>query len=140
MALFRTSLFTVRAGDADVGIGPGSFLQVFRDAADREVDRIRAQARSRQVGKVMDGLSYSKAAAGLTPFCLALMQNLPPEEQTKVNEAVRLLNPEPIDEAVKVRILGLLLMNLVGPDVLAAAVASLREQLKQRESGSEAIE
>src|ERR1022692_2402103 len=35
MALFRTSLFMVRAGDRDIGVGPGSFLQIFRDAADR---------------------------------------------------------------------------------------------------------
>jgi hypothetical protein len=45
MALFRTSLFTVRAGDRDVGVGPGSLLQTLRDAVDREVDRARGQAR-----------------------------------------------------------------------------------------------
>jgi hypothetical protein len=29
MAFFRTSLFVVRAGDRDVGIGPSGFLQIF---------------------------------------------------------------------------------------------------------------
>lgn len=29
MGLFRTSLFTVHAGDRDIGVGPSSFLQIF---------------------------------------------------------------------------------------------------------------
>ena len=37
---------------------------------------------------------------------------------------------KPIEEAVKIRILGLHLMNVVGPDVLSAAVEALREQMK----------
>lgn len=130
MALFRTSLFTVRAGDKDVAVGPASFLQIFRDAADREVDRLRAQARGLCVGELMKSVDYKKASEGLIPYCLALMQNVPDEEQQKIRKAVQLLNAEPIDEAIKVRILGLHLINVVGPDVLTAAVTSLREELK----------
>ena len=130
MALFRASLFTVRAGDRDIGVGPATFLQIFRDAADRAVDRLRARARSLQVGKLMDGVDYGKASEGLIPYCLALMQNVPDDEQKKLVQAVKLLDAEPIEPAVKVRILGLLLMNVVGPDVLTAAVDALREQLR----------
>jgi hypothetical protein len=39
MAFFRTSLFVVRAGDRDVGVGPSGFLRIFLAAADRSVDR-----------------------------------------------------------------------------------------------------
>jgi len=130
MALFRTSLFTVRAGDRDIAVGPASFLQIFRDAADREVDRLRARDRSSKVGDLMDGLDYQKASEGLTPYCLALMQNVPDDEQQKLVQGVKLLDAEPIEPAIKVRILGLLLMNVVGPNVLTAAVDALREQLK----------
>jgi len=42
-----------------------------------------------------------------------------------------LLDQAQIDEAVKVRILGLQLMNVVGPSVLTAAVASLRDEMKK---------
>ena len=35
-----------------------------------------------------------------------------------------------IDESIKVRILGLHLMNVVGSNVLAAAVQSLRDEMK----------
>jgi len=130
MALFRTSLFTVRAGDRDIGVGPGSFFQIFRDSADREVDRLRAGERSRVVGKVMNGVAYQKASQGLIPYCLALMQNVPTEEQQKVIHAVKLLDSEKIDEDIKVRILGLHLLNVIGPDVLSSAVEALREQIK----------
>ena len=78
----------------------------------------------------MELVAYQKAYEGLIPYCLALMQNVPDDEQKKMLEAVKLLNNEKIEDAVKVRILGLHLMNVVGPDVLSAAVEALREQMK----------
>ena len=130
MALFRTSLFTVHAGDRDIGVGPSSFLQIFRDASDRAVDRLRAKARGEKVSQVMTGIAYDKAAQGLPLYCLALMQNVPDEEQVKLSNSLKLLDSDDIDPAIKVRVLGLNLMNVVGPNVLIAAVESLREQMK----------
>lgn len=136
MALFRTSLFTVRAGDRDVAVGPGSFLQIFRDGADRAVDRVRAQARGDVVADLMKGISYRKALEGLPPYCLALMQNVPEEDQTRLTRSLALLDQDAtIDEAIKVRILGLHLMNVVGSAVLAAAVKSLRDEMKAISDG-----
>jgi hypothetical protein len=136
MALFRTSLFTVHAGDRDIGVGPSSFLQIFREASDRAVDRLRARARGEQVSKLMAGIDYPKAAEGLPPYCLALMQNVPDEEQVKLLQAISLLDKEQVDASIKVRILGLLLMNVVGPSVLMAAVESLREEMKKVAAGA----
>jgi hypothetical protein len=130
MALFRTSLFTIHAGDRDIGVGPSTFLQIFREASDRAVDRLRAKARGDQVGKLMTGIDYNKASQGLPPYCLALMQNVPDDEQIKLKDSVVLLNNANIDPAIKVRILGLQLMNVVGPHVLIAATDSLRDQMQ----------
>ena len=131
MALFRTSLFTVRAGDRDIAVGPGSFLQIFRDGADRAVDRVRAADRGDKVAELMAGLSYSKAFEGLPPYCLALMQNVPDEEQTRLTRSLDVLDKDDtIGDSIKVRILGLHLMNVVGANVLAAAVESLRDEMK----------
>jgi hypothetical protein len=130
MALFRSSLFTVHVGDRDIAVGPSSFLQVFRDAADRGVDRLRAQARGATVAKLMEAIDYAKAFEGLPPYCLALMQNVPDEDQQRMLHALALLDKDQsIDTAIKVRILGLQLMNVVGPNVLTAAVESLRKQM-----------
>lgn len=131
MALFRTSLFTVHTGERDVGVGPGSFLQIFRDAADRATDRLRARARGDTVSKLMEGISYDKASYGLTTYCLALMQNVSDEEQLALTKSLTLLNGADIDPAIKVRILGLNLLNVVGPNVLTAAVDSLRKEMAE---------
>ena len=53
-------------------------------------------------------------------------------------QALALLDKDQtIDKAIKVRILGLQLMNVVGPNVLTAAVDSLRKQLHSQQSGDE---
>ena len=94
------------------------------------MDRVRARAGGLAVGKLMEGIDYRKASEGLIPYCLALMQNVPDDEQKKLFHALELPNKEQIDGAIKVRILGLHLMNVVGPDVLTAAVEALRNQMK----------
>ena len=131
MALFRSSLFTIHAGDRDIGIGPSSFLQIFREAADRAVDRLRARDRGETVSKLMEGISYDKASEGLAIYCLALMQNVSDEEQVALTKSLALLNGADIDPTMKVRILGLNLMNVVGPSVLIAAVESLRKEMAE---------
>jgi hypothetical protein len=73
MAFFRTSLFVVRAGDRDVGVGPSGFLQIFLTAADRAVDRKRAAARSDAVAAVMKDVDFDKALKALPPYCVVLM-------------------------------------------------------------------
>jgi len=129
MALFRTSLFTVRAGDKDVNVGPGLFLQTLRDAADREVDRARAHARGLAVAQLMRGVDFDKAAVTLVPYCLALMQNVSDGEQKDLKDAVETLAGGRMDSSIKGRILGLQLMKVVGPVVLTAAVEALRGEL-----------
>jgi len=130
MAFFRTSLFVVRAGDRDVGVGPSGFLQIFLSAADRAVDRQRAAARSDAVGRVMQGLDYGKAYQSLPPYCLALMQNVSPEDQQQLARALDALNRQAADPGVKARLLGLELINVVGVDVLTTAVRSLGHEIR----------
>lgn len=130
MAFFRTSLFVVRAGDRDVGIGPSGFLQIFLTAADRAVDRLRAGARADAVGVVMKGVDYTKAFQSLPPYCLALMQNVSPEDQQQLRRALEALDKGPVDLTVKARLLGLELINVVGVDVLTTAIDSLGDQIR----------
>lgn len=130
MAFFRTSLFTIRAGDRDIGVGPSGFLQIFLAAADRAVDRQRAAARSDGVGQVMNGVDYAKASKVLPPYCLALMQNVSPEDQQQLARALEALDRQNADPSVKVLLLGLELINVVGVDVLTTAVQSLGSQIR----------
>jgi hypothetical protein len=130
MAFFRTSVFVVRAGDRDVGVGPSGFLQILLSASDRAVDRQLAAVRSDAVAKAMKDVDFSKAAKALPPFCLGLMQNVAPEDQQKLKQAVEDLGKADAEASVKSLLLGLELMNVVGRDVLTTAVTSLGEQIR----------
>lgn len=129
MALFRTSLFSIRVGDQDIGIGPVSFLQVVLTAADRAVDRYRAQARAKVVQDVMRGIDFQMAHEALPAYAFALMQNLPKDEQELFARQVITVVNSKMSNEVKSMLLGLALMNLVGEDVLTAAVESLSDEL-----------
>ena len=111
MAFFRTSLFVVRAGDRDVGVGPSGFLQIFLGAADRAadraVDRTRARARSNAVPTVMKDVDYGKAIRVLPDYCIALMQNVPEEDQQELSRALKDLEEKPAAASVKALLLGL---------------------------------
>lgn len=123
---FRTSLFVARIGNQDVGIGPSTILQTGLSIADRGVDRRRARARAEAVGKAMKGVSFNDTYGSLPAYCFALMQNVPEEEQTQfAHRVVAPLRDSPMDDQAKGRALGLALMNIVGPDVLKAALESL---------------
>ena len=130
MAFFRTSLFVVRAGDRDVGVGPSGFLQIFLAAADRAVDRKRAAARSDAVAQVMKGVDFAKALKALPPYCLALMQNVSPEDQQVLQRALEALEKLEAEPAVKSLLLGTELMNVVGAYVLTTAVRTLGDQIR----------
>jgi hypothetical protein len=130
MAFFRTSLFVVRAGDRDVGIGPSGFLQIFLAAADRAVDRTRAAARSQAVVEAMKDVDYEKAKGALPPYCLALMQSVSQEDQQELGRALKDLDDGPAEPSVKALLLGIELINVVGVDVLTTAVKSLGDQIR----------
>jgi hypothetical protein len=130
MAFFRTSLFVVRAGDRDVAVGPSGFLQIFLTAADREVDRKRASARSKAVADVMKDVDYNEAKGALPEYCLALMQNVADEDQQTLSRALEKLEAQDLETSVKAMLLGIELINVVGVDVLTTAVKSLGEQIQ----------
>jgi hypothetical protein len=130
IALFRSSLFVLRVGDQDVGIGPSTFLQNVLGAADRGVDRGRANARSKLDGEVMANVSFDKAHQSLPAFALGLMQNVDSEVQAQVGRQVDALRTATMPESAKVLLLGLLLMNIVGGEVLRSAVSSLGAEIK----------
>jgi hypothetical protein len=97
------------------------------------VDRLRAQDRGKDVSRLMEGISYDKASRGLTLYCLALMQNVPDDEQKRLSDSLALLDNLAIDPDIKVRLLGLQLMNVVGPGVLTAAVEALRKEMTENQ-------
>ena len=94
------------------------------------MDRKRASARSGAVAQVMTGVDFTKAMKALPPYCLALMQNVSPEDQDELRKALNDLEERAGEPSVKSLLLGIELINVVGVDVLTTAVKSLGEQIR----------
>ena len=130
MSVLRSAVFTVRVGDSDVHAGPVALVQIILDAADRAVDRGRAQRRSQAVQEIMDGVDFDKAKQKLPSHCVSLMQGVPPEEQKAITEEVLSLESETaLGNTTRARQLGLVLMNVVGEKVLRESVKALRDEI-----------
>jgi hypothetical protein len=129
MLLFRTSLFTVRSGEEDVGVGLNSLLKVILDAADRAVGRTRAKARALTVAALMEGKSFAKAKDQLPTVCIAMIPNFPPEEGARLKDRVKLIDGAALPHKAKLLTLGLTLVDSFGENVLRAAVESLGDDI-----------
>jgi hypothetical protein len=128
MALFRSSLFIVPIGGEDVGVGPSTVVQSMLDASERGVDRTRANRRAKEVRKAIAGVTYTEAAKALPALCLGLVQNPTDDEQLKLSSTVKTIETTDFDEAVKLYLLGLALLNFGGHSVLSGGVELLRQQ------------
>ncbi|GAB4195108.1 MAG: hypothetical protein Tsb002_27290 [Wenzhouxiangellaceae bacterium] len=126
MSVLRSSVFTVRIGDTDLGVGPAAVLQVLLNAADREVDRMRAAERSAAVKAAMLGISdYAQIKIALPTHCMALMQNVSTEEEKRIRQVADNIDRLAIADSLKVLNLGLVLLGIVGETVLQTAVKNV---------------
>ncbi|NNN21939.1 MAG: hypothetical protein HKL80_08070 [Acidimicrobiales bacterium] len=133
IALFRSSLFTVRVGSTDVGIGPSAVLDSILAAADRAIDRQLAVERSEwviELTKDATRIDPVKAIAQLPPYCLALMQNLSSADQDTLGKDVAVIATQNISPSEKVSLLLLSLRDMIGPDVVKQAFEALRPEIQ----------
>ncbi|WP_018654919.1 hypothetical protein [Actinomadura flavalba] len=130
MMVFRSAVFTVRVGDEDVAVGPSTLLTSLLAAADRGVDRKQASSRAAAAGDIMHGVSFRRAQLALPTYCLGLLQNVSAEDQAALRTAVDALAGSDMTDTQKALNLGLLLMNVAGPDVLSAAVKTMEDEIR----------
>jgi hypothetical protein len=131
LTFLRSSIFKIRFNDTDVSVGPALLLDILLAAADRGVDRRRGADRAREVAEAMKDVSFDKAISSLPPFCFSLMQNLTNEEQSAMSAQLDKVQKNiAIDPHAKSLLMGLLLMNFVGVEVLKEAVSQLASYIK----------
>jgi hypothetical protein len=132
LAFLRSSILKVRLNDSDVSIGPALLLDILLAAADRGVDRRRAADRAREVAEIMKNISFDKAVTTLPPFCMILMQNLSEDEQKSLSKQLKVIQDNlGIHPHAKSLLLGLLLMNFVGLDVVKEAAKQLGPHIEK---------
>jgi hypothetical protein len=131
LTFLRSSIFKIRFNDTDISVGPALLLDILLAAADRGVDRRRGADRAREVAEAMKDVSFDKAISSLPPFCFSLMQNLTNEEQSSISAQLDKVQKNiAIDPHAKSLLMGLLLMNFVGVEVLREAVSQLAPYIK----------
>jgi hypothetical protein len=127
----RSSVFKVRVGDSDIGIGPAAILDTLLLVADRGVDRQEAVSRAQDVTELVSHVRDPVIVAKmLTKYSLALMQNVDERTSQELGDAITKIMADPdVPDAIKIDIVALRLGVVVGPDVLEAAVAALGDRL-----------
>lgn len=130
VALFRSSLFRIKAADGDLAIGPSIILDTLLAASDRGVDRMIAAPRGEAIAALMGDVSFDRAKTALPSYCFALMQNVGQQEQKAFSDQVNALSSVPMDDRIRALNLGLALVNVVGERVLTGAVKDLRDLIK----------
>ncbi len=128
--LFRSSLFIFKVGDDNVGMGPSLVLTSLLGAADRSVDRDQASERLRVVGVTMTGVDFDKAKSALVSTCLAAAANVAAQEAIDLNTAVGALDGSAMSLEAKRIVLGVLIIDTVGHEVLKQAVTTLGDSIK----------
>jgi hypothetical protein len=130
IAFFRTSFFTTKVGDKEIGIGPSALLKAFLESCDRLVNRDQAKERAKIIEDVMKDVDFAKAKSALPSLCLVLFEGLDADEQQALGEQIaRLDENKDMDNAAKGRILGAYLLRKVGPDVVKEAVRTLGDRI-----------
>jgi hypothetical protein len=126
-ALFRSSLFMVKVGVDTVGVGPNVVLASLLDAADRAVDRAQAERRLATVTRVMAEFDFEAGHNDLVTACLGAAANVSSADALSLRDSVTALAGSDATTAKgKNLTLGLLIIDVVGAEVLEAAVTSLR--------------
>ena len=123
IAFFRTSLFTVRVGGSDVGIGPSAMLQALLNTSDRMIDRDQAKRRAGLVKAILKDVDYRLARVPLPIFCLCLMTSV---DQTELRKQIEALDDrKDMTDDSKIIVLGVYLLRVVGAEVLQRSVEAL---------------
>ena len=124
--LIRSSLFTVRIDDKDVGLGPGAAVTALLTVVERAVDRHRAVERLQL--RLLDGLTFAEDGPALVELSANALQIADLEEADRLGVlAADLVARNDLSDAVRMDRLGLALVKLTGERALAAAAGRLRE-------------
>ncbi|GJL87803.1 MAG: hypothetical protein DHS20C03_15120 [Minwuia thermotolerans] len=140
LAIFRSKIFTLRVGDADIGVGPSFILDTILQAVDRAVARRQAVPRSNLVRDIMDGVSFENARTTLPAYCLALMQNVSEGEQSLLGVYITRIEQQDVPDIVKNDMLCLALLDLFGEKVLRTAVRNIKSSLAIKSELLEALQ
>ena len=130
MAILRSSVASIKRGEATFDVGFAPLIQVFMDKVDRAFDRNRSQDELTEISKIMNNVDFIKAVKDLPTTCLNLMQHVSKEEGEKMGRDVADLGKSGLNPQAKSLNLGLIISRVTGPALLQSAVKSLGDSIQ----------
>ena len=132
MALLRSKFFTLRtqAGE-DVAIGPDAAVQAFLEAADRSVDRVRAQRRLKLVVEWAQRIKPPEPGNDFLRVSLAAFQNLSGDEKKIFFGVIDEVAQKPYSPELRLQAIAYGLLNLSGERIFRAFMTSLKEYVSR---------
>ncbi|MBB4266933.1 hypothetical protein [Roseospira visakhapatnamensis] len=99
------------------------------DESDRDAHAGReAVARAAIVRRLLEGLDFQTVSRTVVVYCLAIAEDVDPEQQQALARLIASLDARDMDDWVRVQVLGLSVIRVVGRDVLETVVAALRDR------------
>lgn len=122
---------------SQIDLGLNLILKKLIDMIDRQVDRDQASRRSRDITNLLKNVSYNSLSIRIHPFCLRVMQNVPPEEiDAFFTELKSIETSDDCDDTKKMAI-GLQIYNIVGRKLFESVVRDLQLEDKPDEAGQD---
>lgn len=125
LALLRTKFASVGSKDNPVSLGPSRLIEQLLAVADVQMDRKQGQRRARRCERTMTNVDFDKACLALPAYVLGLLENPTQAQQDKLSADIKSLSASEMPGSAKSQNLGLLLMDLTGPELLQVAVEAL---------------
>lgn len=124
--VMRSSFLKLGSDNSQLDIGLNLLLKKLLEMIDRQVDRVRAERRSEDITRILKNVSYEDVSKKLKVYCVQIMQNVAIDERDKLFTELVAIEASDEDEGIKKLSAGLHIYNIVGKNVLEAAVKDLQ--------------
>ena len=132
LAIFRSSLFVTKVGEAEVNVGPSQLLTSILDTFDRAIDRKCATRIADGISqKELDELAPERVISTLPVLCLSMMQNFSTSDQALLASALeKIKKDKDLDDRAKMRATIVQLSKFLGNELVAKVLAGSTSILK----------
>jgi hypothetical protein len=123
LLLLRSAAVVVTdSSGREVQVGPGAAVSALLGLMDEIIKRNQARARASAVTSLMRFVDYDAAVENLPPLCLELMAKTSEGAVLRLDASVEKLKHLEAHKRAKVMMLGALMIDFCGKDVLAGAL------------------
>lgn len=128
--IVRTKVVGFRTKDgSEQEIGPGALFEQLLSAVSREADRDRAAQRLDTASSQLEGVPWKDARASFIAEMAAAMQDLTDAEIARIAASLKIISENPeLDDATRLDMLGMLIMNYAGEEFLKKLVSLYRKR------------